>query len=190
MQETEAQHIKTRNKNVKSHNDKMLKKIDSELVVIEAVQILPRGRKSIIDKSKGTIGQTDFLEFLEVRVGARVVLIFNVDIMDDLYNGACGTVIGIEKDRNGQVRYIVVKFDDESCGRSAREKAKRYNTLSEKYLEQNGTPISRFEHEFNLASRKGWTFATKAKLKQFPLRLAYAQTGHKMQVNFQSIQYA
>ena len=63
---SEALHMFYRNKDVKSHNDKMLKKIDSELVVIEAVQILPRGRKSIIDKSKGTIGQTDFLEFLEV----------------------------------------------------------------------------------------------------------------------------
>jgi hypothetical protein len=116
----------------------------------------------------------------------RCVFVFNVDIMDGLVNGQCGTVIGIEKIRNGQVQYIVVKFDDESCGKSRRYEFR--HKLSQKYLEQNGTPISRVELEFNLATRGGWTSCSTATLKQFPLRLGYAQTGHKMQVNFQSIQ--
>ena len=105
--------------------------------------------------------------------------------MDDLVNGQCGTVIGIEKGRNGQVQYIVVKFDDESCGKRRRHELR--HILSQKYLEQNGTPIFRVEQEFNLASRTGWKFSATAKLNQFPLRLGYAQTGHKMQVNFQYV---
>ena len=38
------------------------------------------------------------------------------------------------------------------------------------------------EHEFQLASRRGWAHSGKAKLRQFPLRLCYAQTAHKSQV--------
>ena len=183
---SDALHMFYKNKDVKSHNEKMLAKLDTELVVIEAViSKLPGGRKPTVNKSKGTIGNTEFLETLEVRVGARVICIFNVDIMDDLVNGQCGAVIGIEKGRNGQVQYIVVKFDDESCGKRRRHEYR--HKLSQKYLEQNGTPIFRHEQEFNLASRTGWKFSATAKLNQFPLRLGYAQTGHKMQVNFQYV---
>ena len=186
----DALHMFHENKDVKSHNDTMLNKLDAELVVIQAVINVNKktGRKltkSDINKKKGTIGTTEFLEFLEVRVGVRCIFVFNVDIMDGLVNGQCGTVIGIEKERNGQVQYIVVKFDDESCGKRQRHEFR--NKLSQKYLEQNGTPIFRHELEFNLATRGGWTSSSTATLNQFPLRLGYAQTGHKMQVNFQSI---
>ena len=99
--------------------------------------------------------------------------------MDDLVNGQCGTVVGIEKDRDGNVKYIIVQFDDPFCGQIQREK---YPLLTNKYREKNGTPICRVDHEFNLASRAGWTHASRAKLQQIPLRLAYAQTAHKMQV--------
>ena len=51
-----------------------------------------------------------------------------------------------------------------------------------KYKEQNGTPMYKVEHEFQLASRRGWAHSAKAKLRQFPLRLCYAQTAHKSQV--------
>ena len=104
--------------------------------------------------------------------------------MDNLVNGQCGTVVGIEKDRKGHVQYIIVQFDDESCGQLQRE---RYPLLTEKYKEKNGTPICKVDHEFNLASRAGWTHASRAKLQQFPLRLAYAQTAHKMQVFIRNI---
>ena len=99
--------------------------------------------------------------------------------MDDLVNGQCGTVVGIEKDGNGNVQYIIVQFDDPSCGQMQRE---RYPVLKNKYKEKNGTPIRKVDHEFNLSSQRGWSHASRAKLEQFPLRLAYAQTAHKMQV--------
>ena len=52
-------------------------------------------------------------------------------------------------------------------------------------MDLNGTPIFKESHDFNLGSKNGPIYAANAKLKQFPLRLAYAQTGHKMQVSFQ-----
>ena len=72
-----------------------------------------------------------------------------------------------------------VKFDDEKTGIMQRQ---RRPIISNRYKEQNGTPIFKIEKEFYLSSRHGRVHAAKAKLYQFPLRLAYAQTGHKMQV--------
>ena len=140
-----------------------------------------RRRKSITKSNKGTIADTEFLEILKIKKGARCMLVENMDIMDDLVNGQCGTVVGIENNKDGEVFCIFVKFDDDSCGQWQRKKHKQ---LSDKYKAQNGTPIFKIEKEFYLASRRGRVHAARAKLFQFPLRLAYAQTGHKMQVHY------
>ena len=98
-----------------------------------------------------------------------------MDIKDNLVNGQCGTVVGIEKNAKGKIYSIIVDFDDPSCGAAQRQ---NHKNLSEKY---NGTPIFQVQHEFQLASRRGWAHSARAKLRQFPLRLAYAQTAHKTQ---------
>ena len=172
-------HLFFTNREVTEHNDKMLKKMLRKLYLIEAKQYLPGGRKSLVDPKKGTIAKTEFLEILKVKVGARVMLIINFDIMDELVNGSTGTVVGIETASDGQVQFIIVQFDDPSCGQRQRDK---YPTLKDKYAKKNGTPIGKMDHEFFLSSRRGWSHSTKGKLQQFPLRLAYAQTAHKMQV--------
>ena len=133
----------------------------------------------IRDRKKGTIGNTEFPETLTIAIGARCMIIYNIDVIDDLCNGQCGTVIGIEKNFKGKIYSIVVQFDDSSCGKLQR---KRHQKLSTKYKEQNGTPMFKVDHEFQLASRRGWAHSAKAKLRQFPLRLSYAQTAHKSQV--------
>ena len=172
-------HLFFTNREVTEHNEKMLKKLLCRLYLIEAKQYLPGGRKSLVDPKKGTIAKTEFLEVLKVKVGARCMLIINLDIMDELVNGSTGTIIGIEKATDGQVQFIIVQFDDPSCGQKQRDK---YPTLRDKYQKKNGTPIGKMDHEFFLSSRRGWSHSTKGKLQQFPLRLAYAQTAHKMQV--------
>ena len=80
----------------------------------------------------------------------------------------------------GEISCVFVKFDDESCGQRQREK---YKQLCNKYMAQNGTPLFKHRKEFSLSSRRGRVYSARASLLQFPLRLAYAQTGHKMQVN-------
>ena len=172
----DTMHVFYRNKDVKQHNDKMLNSISSPLASIKAAQALPKGCKSIVNEDKGTIGSTQFLDVLNIKIGARVGLIYNVNVIDDLVNGSYGKVINIEK-RNEKIYCIIVQFDDESSGQMQRQKY----SISEKYKEQNGTPIFRIEHEHNIVSRKGYGHTVKAKLFQFPLSLCYAQTAHRMQ---------
>ena len=91
-------HIFYYNEGVIGHNKKMLNSLDGELVEEKATQALPKGCKSVINPKKGTMGQSDFQETVRLKVGARVMLVYNLDLMDDMYNGASGEVIGVEKE--------------------------------------------------------------------------------------------
>ena len=70
----------------------------------------------------------------------------------------------------------------------AKQRAKCYERnplLEKKYGAQNGTPIYRIEHEYQLKTKHGkgiYAQAAQGKLLQFPLRLYYASTAHKLQV--------
>ena len=45
-----------------------------------------------------------------MKIGSRVMLIFNIDVTDLLCNGAMGTIIGIEENQNEEVYGVIVKF--------------------------------------------------------------------------------
>ena len=175
-------HLFYTNEEVDDHNEKMLNKLDGELYTISAIKLRPKGyvekKTKKGKKPKKTVDGTQFFDKLEVKVGARCMLIFNVDIVDDLVNGGTGNIIGIETNSKGQVDCIVVQFDDEKCGSGHRQK---YSRISEKYKENNGTPIFRHELEYQVMSKRGWGHALKAKVIQFPIRICYACTAHKMQ---------
>ena len=173
----DAMHIFYHNIDVKNHNDKMLNTIDSQLVSIKASIALPKGCYSTTDKKKGTIGSTQFQEVLSIKIGTRVGLIYNVNIIDDLVNGSYGTVVGIER-KGQQVHCIVIKFDDQECGCLQRQK---HPIISSRYKEQNGTPIFRQDCDFQVKSRRGYATTASARLFQFPLSPCYAQTSHRMQ---------
>ena len=172
----EAMHIIYTRVDVKDHNNKMLNIIPSRLISIKAGQALPKGGRSTVDPKSGTIGKTQFLDVLNIKIGARVVVIHNVNVIDNLVNGSYGRVIEIEE-KDDKVTCIIVKFDNEKTGQEQRQKF----MISNKYKRENGTPIYRVEYEYNIVSRRGYGQTARAKLFQFPLSLCYAQTAHKMQ---------
>ena len=134
-----------------------------------------------INESKGTIGRSNFSEVVQVKIGARVMLVYNSNIPDLLVNGALGTVIGIEFGKKGEIECIVVEFDSASCGQQHRA---RYPGLSKKYMSKNGTPIFQQEVEIQLLSKNGKNLGagSTAKVRQFPIMIYYASTAHKIQV--------
>ena len=104
----------------------------------------------------------------------------NIDLIDDIFNGVGGTVVGVEYTESQEVYAVIVQFDEEHYGRRRREKNPE---LAKKYKKVNGTPIFKEDHPYQFSSRSGKKLL-RGKLRQFPLRLFYACTAHKIQVNY------
>ena len=174
----DALHTFYKNRNVKQHNIEMVNTLTRKLLSAKALHFLPKGQTKFINPGKGTIGNTDFMDNFEFKIGARCMMIYNVDLMDDLFNGASGTIVGAEFDETEKVKCIIVQFDNPSWGKQLRGRNKGY---AKKYEKQNGTPIFPFDHEYQLTGTNAkYGHAARGRLIQFPLRLNYAQTSHKM----------
>ena len=178
--DVDSMHLCYTNQETQDHNDKMLSKLDGKLYQIEAIKMYPKGRKPSI-KSDGRIEDLNVLNILKVKLGARVVMVYNVNTIDDLVNGSTGTIIGLEFNSEKELECIIVRFDKESMRRQHRE---RYPKYTEKYKFDNGTPIFREEMEVMGKTRKGRKLGmgSRAKIIQFPLVVNYASTNHKIQV--------
>ena len=179
----DSMHVFYTHREVHEHNSKMLAKLVTQEQIHSAIHVLPKGYYPRTTPH-GTVASTQFQEELKLKVGARCMLIFNVNTIDELVNGATGTILAFERAKRFVKNVndcIIIKFDDETCGREQRLK---YPALSNKYKESNGTPIFRQELEYQISSQTGKGHAARAKVIQFPLRISYASTAHKMQVKY------
>ena len=173
----EALFISAKVKPVAAHNTKAINELPGKLYVSKAthIQVMSKSFKPTIEKISGRIGDTQYVDELYLKVNARVMLIFNVDVSDLLNNGATGTVIGLEEAPNGNIRAVVVKFDNPEAGKESRE---RNPMMVSKY--PNGTVIMKREQDYSLTKTKGLVSST-AKLIQIPLVLVWSVTVHKFQ---------
>ena len=108
-----------KNASVNKENAEQLKHIQSNVSISDATHS-PKDRKVSITEA-GTIEDTAFLNKLELKVGARAMLIHNMDTQDGLTNGAQGRVEQILS-HNKKIRYVMVRFDNESVGQNRRHK--------------------------------------------------------------------
>ena len=169
------------NADVADYNTQMLNKLEKPLYQIKGTIKTPLGLKDRVSKKEdGRVGGTGFLDVLNIKIGARVTLIYNVLTSDGLVNGAMGTIVGININKeNSTVDFIAVAFDNQRAGTNQRQKYKHH---ADKYSKVNGTPIFKHEMEFDLSKRA--TSSAKGTINQFPLMLAWASTAHRLQVTF------
>ena len=158
------------------HNQNILDKLPGDLYEIEATDVIPASCNyppHVITEAKNR-KQTDtggLAKCLKVKVGASIRITVNIDIQDRLINGQVGKVSGFDINGDGQISKIYVKFEDNNIGMQAM----RLNYFTRR---NNCVPIEKCEAEIPI--RKN-TYVPCIKRTQFPLKLAWACTVHKVQ---------
>ena len=164
------------NEAVNKINEERLADIDEKEYVLEAIA-KTHTRKCIKPQTdaSGAIRNTPLQKILKLKVRARVMLTFNIDTCDGLTNGTFGEVIGFEFDEFNCMTKVIVEFDNEESGK---EKRKNFLEIQQKFKGRLATPIERIEFQYSLSKK---STASNATAIQFPLRLSFAATAHKVQ---------
>ena len=180
----DAIHLFYTNIEVNGHNAYMLNSLEELLEEIAANLLTPKGYKAKTEN--GLIDKTQFAMNLKLKKSARVMIIANVNIKDSIVNGSMGTIIDFVKtdpDEDGKqdVRSIIVVFDDPETGLDQLATHK-YDQEIRKHENQRGVPIFRSNLMYQVPYRKNnKEHGSMCQIKQFPLKLAWGSTGHKVQ---------
>uniref|UniRef100_A0A669AZ26 ATP-dependent DNA helicase n=1 Tax=Oreochromis niloticus TaxID=8128 RepID=A0A669AZ26_ORENI len=162
----EVLHIYATNKNVESHNTDTLKKLHSNIIIINADDFQKdkrTGRMARRDKPF-TGGRNDLPDTLNVAEGARVMLTRNLDTLNGLVNGAFGILIKVVRSENdGQIIKLGLRMDNRQPMRNNRSANAASDDLV--YIERAEESL-----KFKGAVRR-----------QFPVKLPFACTIHKTQ---------
>nr|XP_054593309.1 uncharacterized protein LOC107395497 [Nothobranchius furzeri] len=168
-EDTEILHLFATNSDVDNHNFNMLHKQCTDIVQIKAQDFHKNPQTGRTTRIPSTLdfGKKTYLDkLLSIAPKARVMLIKNIDVSDGLVNGVFGTVCRIQFLSNNSFPHIIyVNFDNPSIGQQLRHKFPTSDTDL-----TNATPISPDEDKLEKGVRR-----------QFPLRLAWSCTIHKVQ---------
>ena len=131
--------------------------------------------KPYINPKDGTIASTSFMDILRIKVGAKLMIIYNIDTPDGLTNGQMGELVAVIKTTKGDVDKLVIRLNNKLVGKNNRHK---FPNLSRKFPEC--VIIEQVKFQYPLRKRSGKAGAT-ATLIQFPVTLSHAITSHKIQ---------
>ncbi|XP_051814270.1 EF-hand domain-containing protein D1 isoform X1 [Acanthochromis polyacanthus] len=161
-------HVFATNKQVDSHNAATvasLLKGDVKIAAEDYRKDVATGRKVPVPNIKGT--KRDLPDSIMAAEGARVMLIRNLNVEDGLVNGTFGTISTILPDRRDPkvVSFLGLKLDNTTAGQTLRKK-----------LLGPSDDLVYVERSEESIGRKGGVVR-----RQFPVKLAFACTAHKVQ---------
>ncbi|XP_051814032.1 uncharacterized protein LOC127536803 [Acanthochromis polyacanthus] len=161
-------HVFATNKQVDGHNAATvasLLKGDVKIAAEDYRKDVATGRKVPVPNIKGT--KRDLPDTIMAAEGARVMLIRNLNVEDGLVNGTFGTISTILPDRRDPkvVSFLGLKLDNTTAGQTLRKK-----------LLGPSDDLVYVERSEESIGRKGGVVR-----RQFPVKLAFACTAHKVQ---------
>ena len=166
------------NKEVNEINNNRLDLIELPEHLIESVN-KTNTNKTFTPKTdaSGAISGTPLQRKLKLKVSAKVVLTHNLDTSDCLTNGAFGEILGFKFNQNRSIQTVFVHFYDKDIGK---ERRKNCTEIQKMFPGKNVTPIELLEFSYSLSRKKNNTSSSAIAI-QFPLKLAFAATSHKIQ---------
>ena len=170
-------YIGCKREDVASMNKKYIEKLQGEKYVFKARHHHENQKtfKPSINKKDGGVGSTAFLNELIVKIGAKIMLIHNIDTADMLTNGQLGELVDVLVSKDKQISKLVVRLKDKRAGK---ENQRKHSEALTKY--KDCILIEQVSIQYSIR-KSGGSVASKAKVFQFPVRLAYATTSHKIQ---------
>ena len=172
---SDALHIYARNTDVSRHNDDKLETLNAETRTIIAIDTIQDGGtcKQLETPYETTRDDSPLVRELKIAIGARAMLITNVDVSDGLSNGVSGVIKGIEYGKsNNMPKTVFLHFDSPRIG----SKLRSTQSIPSKY--SGCIPIKPHKDTMTVKlNRKAVTLTRE----QVPLKLSWAVTVHKVQ---------
>ena len=158
-------------------NTECIERLPGEAIVIPASHANPvqKNYRPPINPKDGTVHDTGYPDKLSVKLGARLMIIDNVNVADGLCNGQLGMLVALVYTRTGRVDKLVIKLKDKQAGDANRSK---FRQLAQQYPEC--VFIERANRIYQLSKRSG-DVGSSASVIQFPVRVAFCMTCHKCQ---------
>ena len=178
----DALYIAALNDEVNEYNKSRLNDIPGEVIKFDTVILNKTGamRKPTLTNA-GEVRNTPLQAYLRLKIGARVMLTYNIDTCDGLTNGAMGEFIGFETGKEKQITRLYVHFFENKVGKEKRKNcflSPYLKILKKKYPEKLPTPVDKLEFRYSLTNDRN---SSENIAINFPLRLCFAATGHKCQ---------
>ena len=172
---SDALHIYAKNEDVNQHNDNKLEALDAEIRIITAIDTIQDGGicKQLGSPYQTTRNESPLASELKLAIGARAMLITNVDVSDGLSNGVSGVIKGIDYGKSQNMpKTVFVHFDSPRIG----SKLRSTKSIPSKY--SGCIPIN--PHKDTLTVKLNGKAVTLTR-EQVPLKLSWAVTVHKVQ---------
>ena len=115
----DAVFISGENKIINDYNTRKLNDLDGDVYTRKA-DVFSRTKREIKSPKIGTSGLingTNIPIITNFKIGSRIMLTYNIDVVDSLVNGSMGDIVGFMKTGSGTIKYIMVKFDNDKAGR-------------------------------------------------------------------------
>ena len=120
-----------------------------------------------ISEKDGAIGSTQFQNVLFLRIGAKVMVIHNVDTLDGITNGQAGILVGVLFKEDEKVDKLIIELKNKSSGKLNRQK---HPLLASKY--PNCIFLERTSFQYSIRNKSGQVGST-ATVVQFPIRVRF-----------------